>query len=185
MTAGERQLSIDDFFELGLGLSDAQEDPIDKNPGCAVNTSLDACLPVCIDAGLEFAAGEAGPEGPLLETDRPSALDQIGIVQLCGIGEKRVVKLPKLSLLAGAPRRLRGRFSMGVDFPHRRGRPARCRTARSTPGRAARCPARGPARSATHSHGSSPYSAMAAAPRCSFRRSNGHRLHKRSAPAAT
>src|SRR5712691_13059645 len=120
MMAEQRQLSINDFFELGLGLSAAQEDPIDKKSGCAVNTSLNACLPVCIDAGFEFTAGEAGPEGLLLETKRPGARDEIGFVQLRGIGEKRVVKLPKLALLAGAPRRLRGRPSLWVDFPQRK-----------------------------------------------------------------
>src|SRR6266852_863027 len=112
MMADEGQLSIDDLFELGWGLSAAQRDPVDKKSGCAANTRLNARLPVRIDAGFEFTAGEASPEGLIPEPKRPGAFDQIRIVQLRGISEKRIVKLPKLSLLAGAPRRFRGRLSM-------------------------------------------------------------------------
>src|SRR5579864_6954818 len=114
------QLSIDDLFELGLGLSAVQEDPVDKETGRPADTGLGAGLPVRIHAGLELATRNTSAEGLLPEAERLGARDQIGILQLRGIGEERVVKLPKLSLLPGAPRRLRGRLGTWVDFPQRK-----------------------------------------------------------------
>src|SRR5262252_4012987 len=113
----KRKLSIDGLLKLGLGLNSVDKDSVDEESGCAAHASFDASLPVRIDAILEFSAGQASLKRLFLQAEPCGARDQIGILQLALIVEERVVILPKLSLLTGAPRCLGGRLSMGMDLP--------------------------------------------------------------------
>src|SRR5262249_49355750 len=70
--------------------------------------------------GLEFSASEARLERFLVQAQGPGVSGQIGLLQLGLVSEERVVKLPKLPLLAGAAGPYRSDLRVRVDFSQRK-----------------------------------------------------------------
>src|SRR6266705_2072888 len=69
--AEERQLVVDDLFELGQRLSAIQKDPIDKEGWGAGHAHLAALLQVLLDLVFEFAALDARVKQRFIQAQGP------------------------------------------------------------------------------------------------------------------
>src|SRR3989441_4052464 len=118
--AEERQLVVDDVFELGQRLSAIQKDPIDKEGWGAGYAHLAALLQVLLDLVCEFAALDARVKQRFIQAQGPSMGGQTDFVQLGLVGEQDVVKRPKLPLLARAAGPYRRALRLRVARPQRK-----------------------------------------------------------------
>ena len=74
----QRQLSVDDFLELGHGLRAAQKDSVDEESGCPSDPDLGSLLQVGRYFGLELAAFEACLKRLHIQIQLRGVGDQIG-----------------------------------------------------------------------------------------------------------